>query len=59
MDVNRARTKDPEEWLESTPEFSRPLAEQMREWILRWEPDLAESVKWNVLCFSGRKLVVD
>jgi len=22
-----------------------------REWILTWEPDLTESIKWNMLCF--------
>jgi hypothetical protein len=57
MDVGRARTKDPIEWLETCPEFSWPLANQLREWILEWEPDLSESIKWNMLCFSGRKLV--
>jgi hypothetical protein len=57
MDCNRARTKDPIEWLETCPEFSWPLANQLREWILEWEPDLGESIKWNMLCFSGRKLV--
>jgi len=57
MDCNPARTKDPIEWLETCPEFSWPLANQLREWILEWEPDLAESIKWNMLCFSGRKLV--
>ncbi len=57
MDVTRARTKDPAEWLETCPDFSQPLAEQLVEWILNWEPDLTESIKWNNLCFSGRKLV--
>ncbi len=57
MDCNRARTKDPGEWLETCPEFSQPLAEQLVEWILLWEPDLTESIKWNNLCFSARKLV--
>ncbi len=57
MDCNRARTKDPSEWLETCPDFSQPLAEQLTEWILNWEPDLTESIKWNMLCFSGRKLV--
>ena len=33
------------------------MAEQVTDWILTWEPDLAESIKWNILCFSGRKLV--
>ena len=58
MDCNRARTKVPSEWLESRSDFSRPLAEQLVDWILNWEPDLTESIKWNNLCFSGRKLVV-
>ena len=57
MDCSRARTKDPSEWLETCPDFSQPLAEQLTEWILNWEPDLTESIKWNLLCFSGRKLV--
>jgi hypothetical protein len=57
MDCSPARTHDPIEWLETCPEFSWPLANQLHEWILTWEPDLAESIKWNMLCFSGRKLV--
>ena len=57
MDCSRARTKDPGEWLQTCPDFSQPLAEQVVEWFLNWEPDLAESIKWNMLCFSGRKLV--
>lgn len=57
MDCSRARTQEPGEWLETCPEFSQPLAEQLVEWILNWEPDLTESIKWNNLCFSGRKLV--
>jgi len=57
MDCNPPRTKDPGEWLETCPEYSWPLAEKVHEWILTWEPDLAESIKWNMLCFSSRKLV--
>jgi hypothetical protein len=57
MDCSATRSKDPGEWLELCPDFSRPLAEQMVEWILLWEPDLTEAIKWNMLCFSGRKLV--
>ena len=57
MDCNRARTKNPPEWLETCPDFSKPIAEQVCDWILTWEPDLTESIKWNLLCFSGRKLV--
>lgn len=57
VDCSRARTKDPGEWLQTCPDFSQPLAEQVVEWFLNWEPDLAESIKWNMLCFSGRKLV--
>jgi hypothetical protein len=57
MDCSRAKTKDPGEWLELCPDFSKPLAEQLVELILHAEPDLIEAVKWNMLCFSGRKLV--
>ena len=57
MDCSRAKTRDPIEWIEITPEFSRPLADQVREWFLTWEPDLTEAIKWNLLCYSGRKLV--
>jgi hypothetical protein len=57
MDVSRAKTTDPDEWLEAAPDFSRPIVADLREWIFRTAPDLAESIKWNVLCFTGRKLV--
>lgn len=57
MDCSKARTKDPTEWVQTCPEFSWPLLEQVREWFLTWEPDLTESIKWNSLCYSGRKLV--
>lgn len=57
MDYQRPATKDPGEWLELCPDFSRPLTEQLVELILNYEPDLRESIKWNNLCFSGRKLV--
>lgn len=57
MDCSRAKTKDPGEWLELCPDFSKPLAQQMVEWILNWEPDLTAAIKWNMLCFSSRKLV--
>jgi hypothetical protein len=30
---------------------------ELRESFARWEPDLREAVKWNMLSFSGRKLV--
>lgn len=33
------------------------MAEQVIDWFLTWEPDLREAIKWNMLCFSGRKLV--
>jgi hypothetical protein len=57
VDCSRARTKDPGDWLQTCPDFSQPLAEQVVEWFLNWEPDLIEAIKWNMLCFSGRKLV--
>jgi len=58
MDVRRSRTKNPDAWLPSCPDFSRPICEQLREWIFRWQPDLAESVNTNMLCYTGRKRVV-
>lgn len=58
MDSSRSRTTDPEEWLETAPDFSRAVATELRECIFQWEPDLRESIKWNNLCYSGRKLVV-
>lgn len=58
MDVRRSRTKNPDHWLTSCPEFSLPLCEQLREWMFRWQPDLTESVNTNMLCYSGRKRVV-
>ncbi len=57
MDCSRARTKDPVEWIDTCPEFSWQIAAQLREWILDWEPDLTESIKWNMLCFSGHKMI--
>jgi hypothetical protein len=57
MDCSRARTKSPSEWLELCPDFSKPMAEQVTDWILTWEPDLREAIKWNMFCFSARKLV--
>ena len=58
MDVRRSRTKNPDAWLISCPGFSRPICEQLREWMFRWQPDLAESVNTNMLCYTGRKRVV-
>ena len=52
-----ARGRKPDTWLDSCPVFSRPLCGELRELILRWAPDLAESIKWGSLCFSGHKLV--
>ncbi len=57
MDCSPARSRNPREWLELCPGFSAPLAEQVHDWILNWEPDLTESIKWNLLCLSGRKLI--
>lgn len=57
MDCSRAPTKNPDRWIENCPEFARAICGQLREWFIRWEPDLTESIKWNMLCFSGRKLV--
>ena len=57
MDCSPARSKNPSEWLELCPDFSKPMTEQLTDWILTWEPDLRESIKWNMLAFTGRKLV--
>ena len=52
-----SRGRKPDTWLDSCPEFSRPLCGELRELILRWTPDLTESIKWGSLCFTGHKLV--
>ena len=57
MDVRRSRTKNPDQWLATCPEFSRPLCEELRDLIFRWEPDLKEMVNTNMLCYTGRKRV--
>ena len=58
MDVRASRTKNPDAWMETCPEFSRPICEQLREWMFRWQPDLKESINTNMLCYSGRKRIV-
>lgn len=57
MDCSRAATRDPDRWLDLAPDFSQPLARQVRDRIQRWQPDWWESIKWNMLCFSGHKQV--
>ncbi len=57
MDCSRPRSKDPDDWIENCPEFSRAFCVEMRESFARWEPDLDEAIKWNMLCYSGRRLV--
>ena len=57
MDCNPARSRNLTDWIETCPDHSWPLAEQAREWMLTWEPDLTESIKWNMLCYTGVKLV--
>ncbi len=58
MDCRPSRTNDPFVWLESCPEISRPLCEELRDFILSWVPDLRESVKWNMLCYSQNRLIL-
>lgn len=58
MDVRRSRTQNPDRWLDTCPEASRPACEQLREWMFRWQPDLVESVNTNMLCYTGRKRIV-
>lgn len=57
MDVRRAQVRDPDAWLELAPPASGALCATLRKWIHSWAPDLQESIKWNMLCFSGRRLV--
>lgn len=57
MNVTPVKSRNPDRWVEGLSDFSRPICVQLRDWFLRWELDLTESIKWNVLCFSGRKLV--
>ena len=57
MDVRRSRTKNPDQWLATCPQFSRPICEALRGLIFRWEPDLNETVNTNMLCYTGRKRV--
>lgn len=57
MDCRPSRTKDPDRWIATCPPFSRPICEELREMIFRWEPDLKESIKTNMLTFAGRKSV--
>ena len=57
MDVRRSRTKNPDQWLATCPHFSRPICQELRDLIFRWEPDLTETVNTNMLCYSGRKRV--
>ncbi len=57
MNVTPVNSRNPDRWIEGLSDFSRPICIQLRDWVMRWEPDLAESIKWNVLCFTGRKLV--
>ena len=57
MDCRPSRTKDPDEWVATCPPLSKPVCEELRELIFRWAPDLKESIKTNMLTFSGRKNV--
>ena len=57
MDCRRPATKNPDLWIESCGDFSREFCQELRERVLEWEPDLTESIKWNMLCFSGHKLI--
>lgn len=57
MDCRASRTKDPDKWIATCPDLSRPICETLRAHIFRWEPDLTESINSNMLCYSGRKRV--
>ena len=56
-DWRKPPLKKSDDWLANLPEFSRPICEQLREWIFRWEPDLGESVKWGMPCYKNVKQV--
>ena len=58
MDVRATRAKTPEAWLAAVPAGTRSLCEEVREWIAEWAPALTESIKWNMLAFSGNATVV-
>lgn len=58
MDCHKARSTDPNEWVATCPPGSKPIAEKVREWVRAWAPDLEESIKWNMLAYSGRKGVL-
>ncbi|HEY2573546.1 MAG TPA: YdeI/OmpD-associated family protein [Verrucomicrobiaceae bacterium] len=57
MDCRPSRTKDPDHWIATCPPFSKPICEALRELIFRWEPDLKESIKTNMLTFAGCRSV--
>lgn len=58
MDCRASRTTNPDLWVATCPDFSKPICEELRALIFRWEPDLQESVNSNMLCFSGHKRIV-
>lgn len=57
MDCRASRTRKPDEWIATCPEGSRAVCEELRELFFRWQPDLAESINSNMLCFSLKKRV--
>lgn len=58
MDCRASRTTHPDEWIDTCPEGSKAVCEELRHLFFRWEPDLKESINSNALCFSLNKRVV-
>jgi uncharacterized protein YdeI (YjbR/CyaY-like superfamily) len=42
----------------TVPKATRPLCAEARDMIAEWAPDLIQSIKWNMLAFSGSATVV-
>ena len=56
MDCRPSSTKNPDLWLETCPDVSRPLCETLREWITAWEPDLTESPEYLIWVGTAKRL---
>jgi uncharacterized protein YdeI (YjbR/CyaY-like superfamily) len=58
VDTRPTKAKSPEAWLATVPEGTRALCAEARDAIAEWAPDLIQSIKWNMLAFSGSATVV-
>jgi len=57
MTVGKSRARNPSDCFAVCPERTGPMAATVREWFLDWQPDLSESIKWDMLCFIGNRNV--